>query len=635
MCTTTTAFGQWQPQCLNWTGSLSPTCSSAKAQLWTTGQPNLNPNPNSNPNPNPNPHPSHSGNLFFSPLNPKEDVSLICLDAATGARKWTLPGAGPSYGAPLILNDPSDPRNHEHLGGGRQIVYHSTRLDSYAVDTQSGDILWHTTPNLPPVSSEYSGKHHTWGLNYHAQADAIIGVMLGGEVFVASRKTGQPLSASLQLPCARATPSQSARPAWWLVDRANKETDKAFGKLPSGRSLFENIMEVIFGGGACVANFFVVDQNTGRILIAATAPDEQDGKVDGYSDNGALYSLRLVPAENPTDQSAMKLEIVGEKFFQGGTGSTPSLSANGRIVYVSDDQSNVIALNSETLETLWQVDVFEQVAASLAVAADNNEIFAITQTNVIKIQETFANEGDEHPNGAHIAWIANLDAYPGVKNVNTLTPTITANGIAISMGSVLEIEGKALTTNNGMGLLDRETGNLRYFAEGREDSISVTVVDRDGAYYQGHSPVRRAASRAILGDKLKPLIGGVSRFKPIRKDLLVRDAICAAAGRLQNMVKYMAAAQQTAPRNFYDDARQVEGLLQQALRTDAYIHADVENGRSDTTDYQYVGRDVEAAISLAGNIWSRKDFSYAQSEDSFANLMRLDTLVQQTCDNMS
>lgn len=37
------------------------------------------------------------GNLYFTPLNPKEDVSLICLNASTGKRKWTLPGRGPSW----------------------------------------------------------------------------------------------------------------------------------------------------------------------------------------------------------------------------------------------------------------------------------------------------------------------------------------------------------------------------------------------------------------------------------------------------------------------------------------------------------------------------------------------------------
>ena len=31
-------------------------------------------------------------------------------------------------------------------------------------------------------------------------------------------------------------------------------------------------------------------------------------------------------------------------------------------------------------------------------------------------------------------------------------------------------------TQVGVGLLDRETGSLRYFAEGREESIAVMVV---------------------------------------------------------------------------------------------------------------------------------------------------------------
>jgi len=570
------------------------------------------------------------GNLYFSPVSPKEDVSLVCLDAATGERKWTLPGRGPSYGAPLILNDPSDAQNHIGIGGGRQIVYHSTRFDSYAVDTQSGNILWRTKPNLPSLSPTASRSHHTWGLNYHPFHDAIIGVMLGGEVFVQDRITGRPLSASLQLPCAPATPSASARPAWWLVERANKETDRAFGKMETGRSLFENILEIVYGGGACVANFFVIDQNTGRIFIAATAEDAQDGKLDGQSDNGALYSVRLVPnaRAGQEGQNDLQLEVVGATYFHGGTGSTPSLSANGKVVYVSDDLNNVIALNAETLEELWILDVYEQVAASLAVAADNNEIFAITQTNVIKIQETFFHDGDELPSGAHIAWIANLDAYPGAKNVNTLTPTITANGIAISMGSVLEIGGKDLPTNNGMGLLDRETGNLRYFSEGREDSISVSVVDRDGAYYQAHSPVRRAASRVFLGDKLAPLVGGIARYRPLRKDLLVRDATCAASARVVNMINYMVG-KETTPTYFHDDMRQVVGLLRQSKRVDTQILHEIGRGQSDTVNYRAEHPKLEAALGATEMLFN------AEILDVGADLEVLGSLLQQACTAMS
>ena len=60
----------------------------------------------------------NEGGLYFSPLMPKEAVSLVCLDMVTGERRWTVPGRGRSGGAPLVLNDPDNP--------GKQIIYHST-----------------------------------------------------------------------------------------------------------------------------------------------------------------------------------------------------------------------------------------------------------------------------------------------------------------------------------------------------------------------------------------------------------------------------------------------------------------------------------------------------------------------------
>ena len=47
-------------------------------------------------------------------------------------------------------------------------------------------------------------------------------------------------------------------------------------------------MNIIFGGGACVSNYFAIDPNNGRIYIAATAADEHDGTIDGFSEDGAL-----------------------------------------------------------------------------------------------------------------------------------------------------------------------------------------------------------------------------------------------------------------------------------------------------------------------------------------------------------
>jgi len=58
--------------------------------------------------------------------------------------------------------------------------------------------------------------------------------------------------------------------------------------MSNGDSFFETIMNVIYGGGACVSNYFAVDPNTNKIYIAATASDAEDGHIDGKSSDGAL-----------------------------------------------------------------------------------------------------------------------------------------------------------------------------------------------------------------------------------------------------------------------------------------------------------------------------------------------------------
>ncbi|MFT7264987.1 MAG: hypothetical protein ACI9A2_003071 [Halioglobus sp.] len=86
----------------------------------------------------------------------------------------------------------------------------------------------------------------------------------------------------------------------------------------------------------------------------------------------------------------------------------------------------------------------------------------------------------------------------------------------------------------GMGLLDRETDELRYFAEVREDSLAMSIVAPDGSLYVAHSPIRRAVGKAMYPELTPDLTGGIARYKPIRLDLLSRDAICAAQVRGAN-----------------------------------------------------------------------------------------------------
>ena len=58
--------------------------------------------------------------------------------------------------------------------------------------------------------------------------------------------------------------------------------------------------------------------------------------------------------------------------------------------------------------------------------------------------------------------------------------------------------------------------------------------NRDGAIYLAHSPMRRAIAYA-LKPSLDEVIGGIGQYKPIRLDLLARDAACSAQVRVDNL----------------------------------------------------------------------------------------------------
>lgn len=432
-----------------------------------------------------------------------------------------------------------------------------------------------------------------WGMNYHRPSDSVVGLSIDGTLFALDRTTGAPTAAPLQLPCSPAKGNDTVRPPAWAVRLGDAQTDAAFGKLDNGRSVFSTIVDVVFGGGFCVSNFFSVDPNTGLVHVAATAADALDGAEDGVSEHGALYLLDIVPSNRtgrgprepgPGEEEEEEggqpghpstIRLLDSFLFPGGTGSTPTMNADSTRMFVSDDNHNVIALTPH-LDLLWSVNVGDQVAASVAVAPDG-DIYAVTKTHVIKLRET-------SPRSGAVVWRADLStAFPGWTTVNALTPTITANGVAVSVGAVVNVgtpwrkDGKSaqLLLKVGVGLLDRQTGSLRYFAEGREESIAVMVVGSDGAYYTAGSPVRRAISLGLWGtSRLPPLVGGISRYKPIRLDVLLRDAACAAAARAQSVRAWTHAgagagaatvSAATTRASAIAEARQVAALVQQAL----------------------------------------------------------------------
>jgi outer membrane protein assembly factor BamB len=491
----------------------------------------------------------NEGNLYFSPqFYHGQRVVLVSLDAQTGERRWAISADEKiqSSSPAFILNDPENP--------GSQIIYivGYNRIMALKPD---GSTVWSkaTGLNLPPSEPGRKPRISFHSLNYHPATDSLVTITKAGALFAFSRKTGELIAPVGQIPGAPAISGKGTKIPKFVLNRVDPLMDEAFGKTDAGLSLFSSAVNYIYGGGGIVTNYFSIDPDSSRIYMAATAPDAEDGTEDGRSELGAIYALDLIDNGN----GGLEFQVVNRKTFKGGTGSTPALSADGQRLYVSDNEGHVIALDSE-LKEIWRVDVGEPLVGSITVAADNNELYAVTAKDVIQIID----KGDH---GSR-TWTAELTGFDGYANVdeqsNALTATVTANGVVIMIGGGKSLLGRTLMLHMGMGLLDRETGKLRYFAVGREDSLAMSVVAPDGSLYVAHSPLRRAAGKAMYPDLTPEITGGIARFKPIRLDLLVRDAICAAEARGANASTLDETAELAA---INTDIRQIKVLIKQAV----------------------------------------------------------------------
>ncbi len=504
----------------------------------------------------------NQGNLYFSPqFYHGERVVLVAIDAKTGERRWTIPAdediqaSSPAF----ILNDPENP--------GSQIIY-IVGYNRVMALRPDGSTIWSKATGLSNPSL-VEKKFHS--LNYHPATDSLVSITKAGALFAFSRKTGEFVASIGQIPGAPAISGNGTNIPKFVLNKVDPLMDKAFGKTDEGLSLFSAAVNYIYGGGGVVTNFFSIDPDSGRIYMAATAGDSEDGTEDGRSEIGAIYALNLVN----DDKGGLEFQVVNRKTFQGGTGSTPALSADGHRLYVSDNAGNVIALDSE-LNEVWRVDVGEPLVGSITVSPDNHELYAVTANDVIQLI-------DKGNSGA-MNWKGELNGFDGYANVdvqsNALTATATANGVVVMIGGGKTLLGKTLMLHMGMGLLDRKTGKLRYFAEGREDSLAMSVVAADGSIYVAHSPLRRAVGKAIYPELTQDVTGGIARFKPIRLDLLARDAICAAEARAANASTLNQTTELIA---INTDIRQIEVLIKQVKNAiaKALTDGDMTTDRAD------------------------------------------------------
>ena len=124
---------------------------------------------------------------------------------------------------------------------------------------------------------------------------------------------------------------------------------------------------------------------------------------------------------------------------------------------------------------------------------------------------------------------------------------------------ILTKSGKAIPLTIGVGLLDRETGKVIGYTQGLEESVATTITGPDGGFYIGHSPVRRALSKSLMGPLVNDLSGGIARYKPVNPQSLSHHILCSASIRAENASMYF----NSHPDSALEDLKHIRVLLRQ------------------------------------------------------------------------
>jgi hypothetical protein len=435
----------------------------------------------------------------MTPLLPHEPILLISLDPVTGGRRFVVPlGPGQRGGGvvPMVLRDPE---------AGGEVVYVNGYERLIAVRTD-GTPVWETPTGLGEAAT---ADRSPIGLAWVPNADAIVGLMRDGFVTLHDRRTGAPLlPAPLQLPGERTPPVGTTVPPSLAVI-----VDGLLQPLVTFRpgTGVIDFIQVLLGGNSEVANNLSVDARNGRLWLAASARDGEDGTVDGVSELGAIYRFDVV-----RDGKAWRLDEVCHRNFAGGSASTPTLGQNGARVYLGDNEGTLITIDAEDCGVAWSVRLDSQIFGSIAAAADGRELFAASANGIFQVFD----DGDSGRRG----WTAALDLYDvppdltGYGGMNLLLAGIGANGLLIHAGAGLVGGAQRLPVRTGIAHVDRLTGQPRWFADGLEESLGAMSTGPDGALYLPHAPLRRAFSLA-LGQTAEPLLGGVSKWAATRPSI--------------------------------------------------------------------------------------------------------------------
>lgn len=372
--------------------------------------------------------------------------------------------------------------------------------------TQDGDVRWVTA--LPSGPAENPFKPGSREINPFITATftndgSVLGVTAFGQVVVVNSATGELAAPIYQIPGPLAPPaSQPAPPTMWAGGYMDPE-------------IIDPVWQVAYGGVVRSANTPGVDARTGRVFVAAT--DEESGY-------GALYAFDYQPA-TPFGPGEIKVAFVTQ--MGPGSGSSPTVSADGTQVYASDNDGVLYAFNTRTGTIDWSAQSNAE-AASVAVDRTGN-IYVLTRNNVMT---SFDSSGEKRWDADVSSLLAMMPVSPTLGApvaVGGGNPTVVNGAVVESViyGYNVDLQGRTVFVPVRAALVefDPKTGvglrNITYTTEGTEGILNIAP---NGNIYASIGAITDT-SLAPIAPYLNTLLptgytvltpgGGVNLFAPV------------------------------------------------------------------------------------------------------------------------
>lgn len=498
--------------------------------------------------------------------------------------------------APMTIIDP-DTGEEFVLAGKRHKVW---------LLRKDGSVVWskETRLGMPPntINSDNLGEHIAWGPNYLPGADGVIMITGDGFIEILDRKTGNPLiEQPFKMAGSKAPLGQSLIPQI-LQSTMQKKFAPFIAGGPQGATL-EHVGAFILGQGVVNANTFsrsALPNEGGRIFISTTAPDEEDGTVDGVSERGAVYTLDVL---FNADSGFYEIHDVCHLSFEGGSGTTTAGKADASRFYVGDSSGHLLAYDPNNCQEIWRYNIGEQIVASPTVSSDNNELYVNTQNDLIALIDR-----DSY---AEVKYSVQFDLWDE-ENEDQFTEStflsspISANHLAFQAGISPKLpfgNGINVPVKLAVGIADRETGEVLWVSEAMEDSTALLQPLNDGSMVIPQAPSRSLAARVLLplfgfaqsDIAQRPVRGGIAVWRSTRNDLVIRDASCAAFDRESRATTIY----EENPRGTVEDLAAVEDLIKQSRKV---ALEGIEQGVLSEGDWTFINNRFTEVESLH-NAW--------------------------------